>query len=106
MVETYIAMKVMPHKKHIIWVQDPFDENDYKLLSSVDSNYKFIRFKFEVAKMLYEIAYKHADLILTQARYYISKIAKLYRVNPERVGYLSNPVERVANEATTKSCKG
>jgi len=48
MVETYIAMKVMPKAKHVIWVQDPFDENDYRLLSSVDPYYRFSKPKFEL----------------------------------------------------------
>lgn len=100
MVETYIAMRVMPHKKHIIWVQDPFDENDYRLLSSIDPNYRFNRFKFEATRVLYIMAYRRANLILTQARYYMPKIAKLYRVDPSRVGYLPNPVEHIPSEAS------
>ncbi|RLG86271.1 MAG: hypothetical protein DRO15_06390 [Thermoprotei archaeon] len=36
MVETYIAQKIMPNRKHVIWVQDPFNWNDYRLLGSID----------------------------------------------------------------------
>jgi hypothetical protein len=39
MVETYLAQKAMPDRKHVVWVQDPFDWNGYKLLSSIDMNY-------------------------------------------------------------------
>ena len=100
MVETYIAMKVAPRAKHIIWVQDPFDEHDYKLLSSIDPYYKFNKPKFEATRALYTLAYRRADLILTQAKFYIPKIYKLYRVDPRNVVYLPNPVERIPDEAS------
>jgi len=105
MVETYIAEKIIPHKKHIIWVQDPFDENDYKLLSSVDPNYKFNKLKFEITRSLYTLAYRGADLVLTQAKYYIPKIMKLYHVNPEKIIYMPNPVEYIPEENTIVKSK-
>jgi len=98
-------MKVMPYKKYIILVQDLFNKNDYKLLCGVDPNYKFVKFKFKATKMLHAMAYKRADLILTQAKYYTSMIAKLYKANPQG-RYLPNLVKRVPNEATTKIAKG
>jgi len=100
MVETYIAMKVAPKAKHIIWVQDPFNENDYKLLSTVDPNYRFNMLKFEATRTLYTMAYRRADLIMTQAKYYIPKIARLYRVDPNKVVYLPNPIEHIPDEAS------
>jgi len=100
MVETYLAQKVMPERKHLIWVQDPFDWEDYKLLGSIDPNYRISRIKFWVTNKLYERAYKRADLILTQAKYYIPKIAKLYHVNPDKVIYLPNPVEDIPDESS------
>lgn len=106
MVETYLAQKVMPDRKHIIWVQDPFDENDYKLLGSIDPNYRLNKLKFEATRILYELAYKRADLILTQARYYIPKIVRLYHVSSNRVIYLPNPVEHIPEKRSiTKSEK-
>jgi glycosyltransferase involved in cell wall biosynthesis len=100
MIETYIAQKVMPNRKHVIWVQDPFDESDYRLLGSIDPNYKFNRLKFWVTTELYKRAYKRADLILTQAKYYIPKIARLYCVDPRTVKYLPNPVEYIPDESS------
>ena len=106
MVETYLAQKIMPDRKHMIWVQDPFDWNDYRLLGSIDPNYRISRLKFWITTKLYARAYKRADLILTQAKYYISKIARLYHVNPDRVVYLPNPVEYIPDEnSITKSEK-
>ncbi|MEM4004208.1 MAG: glycosyltransferase family 4 protein [Desulfurococcaceae archaeon] len=98
MVETYLAQKVMPDRKHVIWVQDPFDWSDYELLGSIDPNYRISKLKFWVTTKIYERAYKRADLILTQAKCYIPKIAKLYHVNPHRVVYLPNPVEHIPDE--------
>lgn len=98
LVETYLAQKVMPDRKHIIWVQDPFDWDDYRLLASVDPNYKISKLKFWATKELYKMAYHRADLILTQAKFYIHKIFKLYRVHPCKVIYLPNPVEYIPRE--------
>lgn len=105
MIETFIAEKVMPHKKHIIWVQDPFDENDFKLLSSVDLNYRFNKLKFEITRIVYTLAYRKADLILTQAKYYIPKIIRLYHANPDKIVYLPNPVERIPDETSIIKAK-
>ncbi len=102
LVETYLAQKVMPDRKHVIWVQDPFDENDYKLLGSVDPNYKINRLRFWTTVTPYRRAYKRADLVLTHARYFIPKIERLYDINPVKVIYLPNPVERIPQESEIK----
>ena len=98
MVETYIAQKVMPRKKHVIWVQDPFDWRDYQLLGSIDPNYRISKLRFWATRELYARAYRRADLILTQARYYVQKVARLYRVDPSRIVYLPNPVDYIPDE--------
>jgi hypothetical protein len=41
---------------------------------------------------------KRADLVLMQAKYYVPKIARLYRNDPRKVKCLPNPVELVPNE--------
>jgi len=65
LVETYIAQKVISNRKHVIWVQDPFDWEDYKLLGSVDPNYRISPLKFWATTKLYERAYRRADLVLS-----------------------------------------
>lgn len=100
MVETYLAQKVMPDRRHVIWVQDPFDENDYKLLGSIDPNYRVSKLKFWATIKLYQRAYRRAALILTQAKYYVPKIARLYHIDPKRVTYMPNPVERIPEESS------
>jgi len=99
LMETCIAQRVMPDRKHVIWVQDPFDEDDHRLLCSVDPYHKFSKAKFWATCKLYCGAYARADLILTQARYYVPKIARLFRVDPSKVVYVPNPIEYVSSES-------
>jgi len=98
MIETYLAQKVMPNKTHVIWVQDPRNERDHELISSIDPRYEFSRLKFWMTTKLYEKAYSRADLILTQARYYIPKIGRLFHVDLDKVVYLPNPIKYVPND--------
>jgi len=98
MVETLIAETLKRGAKHIVWAQDPFDWSDYQLLSSVDPYYKISRIRFFVNKIIFGLAYKRADLTLTQAKYYIEKLKKLYNINPNKVVYLPNPVDYIPNE--------
>jgi len=54
MVETYLVQKIMPDRKHMIWVQDSFDWNNYRLLGFVDPNYRISRLKFWTITKFYE----------------------------------------------------
>jgi glycosyltransferase involved in cell wall biosynthesis len=102
LVETYLAQKLMPKSKHVIWVQDPFDESDYKLLGSLDPQYKVNKFKFLFTSRLYSSAYKRADVIMSQAKYFTPKIERLYRVKSGTIYYLPNPLERIPNECSIR----
>lgn len=111
MVETWLAMKAHPKSKHIIYVQDPFNEKDFKLLASVDplGYYTFTardRLRFHTTKLIYASAYRRANIVLVQARYYIPKIWKLYRINLKKIAYLPNPVDYIPSKGEIeKSCK-
>jgi len=98
MVETLIAETVKRGAKHVVWAQDPFDWVDYKLLGSVDTHYRISRARFAINRLVFGLAYKKADLILTQARYYVEKLKRLYGVDPGRVLYLPNPVDYISEE--------
>jgi len=108
MVETYIAQKIMPNSKHIIWVQDPFpyEKQDYVTLAKVDPLYKLHRFnllKFGLTLSLCREAYKRADIILTQALYfYHYKLKRLFRIDRNKVIYLPNPVEYIPSEKSIR----
>ncbi len=99
MVETLLAELTMRKSKHIIYAQDPFDEHDYKLLSSVDPYYMINKLRFRINKVIFGQAYKHADLILTQARFYIDKLRRLYGIEPTNIEYLPNPVHPIPEES-------
>ena len=95
-IETYIAMKLKPHKKHIINLQDPYDENDYKLMSSVDERYKWSFSKKLQMFATYGLVRKtviKADYVFTHARYLIPKIRRLFRIKDRAIEFMPNPVE-------------
>lgn len=111
MVETYIAQKIMPDRKHIIWVQDPFpyERHDYKLLSQVDPLLKTRKFnvlKFGATLALYRKAYRNADVILVQALYfYHFKLSRLFKISSDKVVYMPNPVEYIPREDDIQKCE-
>ncbi|ADN49855.1 glycosyltransferase family 4 protein [Vulcanisaeta distributa] len=98
MVETLLAELFVRGAKHIIWAQDPFDWRDYELMASVDPYYRISRVRFMANRFIFGMAYRRADLILTQARFYIDKLRRLYSIDPGRVIYLPNPVHPIPRE--------
>jgi len=102
MVETLIAEVVKRGAKHVVWAQDPFDWTDYQMLGSVDPHYKISKIRFWINKIVFGLAYRKADLILSQARHYIEKLKKLYGIDPERVVYLPNPIDYIPDEKSIK----
>lgn len=56
-VETLLVELTMRKSKHIIYAQDPFDEHDYRLLSSVDL-YRTSKLRFRINKVIFGQAYK------------------------------------------------
>jgi glycosyltransferase involved in cell wall biosynthesis len=103
MVETLIAEVVKRSAKHVVWAQDPFDWSDYQLLGSVDPYYKISKARFWANKVVFGMAYRKADLILSQARFYVDKLRRLYGVDPGRVVYLPNPVDPIPEGGVEKS---
>jgi len=102
MVETLIAEILKPSAKHVVWAQDPFDWTDYQLLGSIDPNYRISRIRFWINRIVFGLAYRKADLILSQARYYIEKLKKLYGIDPKRVVYLPNPIDYIPDEKSIR----
>jgi len=98
MVETLIAETVKRGAKHVVWAQDPFDWVDHQLLGSVDPYNRISRARFVINRLVFGLAYKRADLILTQAMFYVDKLRRLYGVDPGRVFYLPNPVDYIPEE--------
>jgi glycosyltransferase involved in cell wall biosynthesis len=98
MVKTLIAEILKHDAKHVVWAQDPFDWTDYQLLSSIDPYYRISKARFLASRIVFGLAYRKADMILTQAKFYLDKLKKLYGVNPNRVTYLPNSVNPVKVE--------
>lgn len=102
MVETLLAKISMKDSKHIVWAQDPFDWNDYELLASVDPHYKISKLRFYVNRLVFGLAYRYADQIFVQAKFYVNKLRNIYRVDPSRIRYLPNPVHPIPDESKIK----
>jgi hypothetical protein len=82
MVETLIAEIPKRDAKHVVWAQDPFDWTDYQLLSSIDPYYRISKARFlanRANRVVFGLAYRMADMILTQAKFYLDKLKKLYK---------------------------
>ncbi|MCW3982384.1 MAG: glycosyltransferase family 4 protein [Candidatus Bathyarchaeota archaeon] len=93
-VETYLAERAMPHRKHVVHFQDPYLPEDHVLMSKVDKSYTFSRTKqviFYANRAVLKRACKKATALYTQANYYVPRVQKLYDINRE-IGFLPNPV--------------
>lgn len=91
---TYIAMKAMPERKHIITSQDPRDSNDWIVEFHFYPPQKKISFPIFY---LYETnpfvnrSVKNADAVFCQAKYIIPKVRSMYKLIKDP-GFLPNPV--------------
>jgi glycosyltransferase involved in cell wall biosynthesis len=53
-----------------------------------------------INRIVFGKAYRSADLILSQARFYMDKLKRLYGVDPNKIIYLPNPVHPIPNESS------
>ncbi|MEM1510804.1 MAG: glycosyltransferase family 4 protein [Sulfolobales archaeon] len=102
MVETLLAELFVRKARHVVWAQDPFDWHDYELMASVDPYYKISKARFLANRLVLGQAYKRADLVLSQARFYIEKLGNLYGINHDRIHYLPNPVHPIPEETSIR----
>ena len=95
-INSYIAMRAMHDKKHIMTFQDPRNENDWELLIKAFPEYKKTYKKNSVQDTIRKyVLYKaihSADALFCQAKYIIPKVQKIYALEREPV-FLPNPVE-------------
>ena len=101
---TYLAMKAMPGRKHVITFQDPRDGHDWSVFYRYWTRSKRPTF---LLSYLYENNYlirgsvKRADAAFCQAKFVTKKAADIYGLD-YTPGFLPNPVsipEREANKA-------
>lgn len=92
---TYIAMKAMPKRKHIITSQDPRDKNDWMVeycYYPLRRKILFPLFYFYETNYLVNKAVRNADAVFCQANYIIPKVKSLYGLTKDPV-FLPNPVD-------------
>jgi len=103
-ISTYIAQRVEKNKKHVVWFQDPYDEQAYKDMETVDKNYKWNfkrKMQFYTTIGLLRHVCQKVDLFLTQAKTYTQMIKRLYKIRKE-ILFMPNPV-KIYNENIKKS---
>jgi len=101
---TLVAQKAMPEKKHLVYFQDPYDENAYRSMSVVDSNYEWNtkrKIQFYTTLGFLRNACHNADALLTQAKCFVPTIRRLFTAHKKLV-FLPNPV-RIPVSATGKA---
>jgi len=90
---TYIAQRAAPDKRHLITLQDPYDEREWARIAEVEPRYRGImhevRVKFE--KHVLSSACRRADTLYTQALFLAEKARRYYGLE-EFPGFLPNPV--------------
>ncbi len=101
---TYVAQKVMPDKKHLIYFQDPYDEKAFKDMAMVDKDYAWTRKKqleyFSILGFLRH-ACRNSDLLLTQAKCFGPSIERLFKPKSDPI-FLPNPIS-IPTRAMKKS---
>jgi glycosyltransferase involved in cell wall biosynthesis len=91
---TLAAQYAETDKLHIITFQDPYDLNEWRRISKVDSRYKLTiphRIGIELERRILSRACKRADALYSQAHFLVEKACKLYKIS-RRIGFLPNPV--------------
>jgi len=101
-VETLIAEFMFPNAKHVIWAQNPINWADYRLFGSINPAYRIPKSRFFIGKILFGHAYRNADLIFVQAKYFVDKLKRLYHVDVRKVIYLPNPIDYIPPESIIK----
>jgi len=90
---TYLAMKTMPHKKHMVTCRDPRDFTDWKMEFALPSlsRLQVIYNYFYENNILVRKCIRDMDAVFTTAKYLVPKVKSIYnpRVQPE---FLPTPV--------------
>jgi len=106
LMSSYVALKAMPDRKHVVWFQDPYDEEVYRKMSLVDEEYEWnsgMRIRFYSTLPFLRAVCNRADALFTQARSFVPMVKRLFRPKKE-IFYLPNPVE-IPETRIKKSCE-
>ena len=90
---TYVAQRVAPGKRHIVTFQDPYDEREWARIAEVEPRYRgpLHGARLRLEKRVLSSACRSADALYTQARFLAEK-ARAYYGFEELPRFLPNPV--------------
>jgi glycosyltransferase involved in cell wall biosynthesis len=90
---TYIAQRAAPDKRHLITLQDPYDEREWARIAEVEPRYRGIKHgaRVKLEKHVLSSACRRADALYTQALFLAEKARRYYGFE-EFPGFLPNPV--------------
>ncbi len=90
---TYVAQRAAPDKRHLITFQDPYDEREWARIAEVEPRYRGLMHdaRVKLEKRVLSSACSHADALYTQA-WFLAEKARRYFGFKELPGLLPNPV--------------
>jgi glycosyltransferase involved in cell wall biosynthesis len=90
---TYVAQRAAPDKRHLITFQDPYDEREWARIAEVEPRYRGLMHdaRVRLEKRVLSSACSHADALYTQA-WFLAEKARRYFGFKELPGLLPNPV--------------
>jgi glycosyltransferase involved in cell wall biosynthesis len=90
---TYVAQRAAPAKRHLITFQDPYDEREWARIAEVEPRYRgpMHDARVRLEKRVLSSACRRADALYTQARFLAEKARRYYGFE-ELPGFLPNPV--------------
>ncbi|KXA93651.1 hypothetical protein AKJ65_06140 [candidate division MSBL1 archaeon SCGC-AAA259E19] len=94
-IDSYVALKAMPNRKHMVTFQDPYDFEAFRKMSLVDPSYRLGfggKLRYRLTNHIIKRYCKKADGIYSQAKYLGSKVKKMYDLERD-IGWLPNPIE-------------
>ena len=92
---TLATQRAMPGRLHLITFQDPYDMDEWKKISSVDTRYRLtpaFRARLMIERRLLSRTCRRADGLYSQAWFLIDKVRRLFGLD-RSPSYLPNPVE-------------
>jgi glycosyltransferase involved in cell wall biosynthesis len=90
---TYVAQRAAPDRRHLITFQDPYDEREWARIAEVEPRYRGLMHdaRVRLEKRVLSSACRRADALYTQARFLAEK-ARRYFGFEGLPGFLPNPV--------------
>ncbi len=97
---TYVAQRTAPEKRHLVTFQDPYDTREWARIAEVEPRHRgpLHGARVRLEKHVLSAACRRADALYTQARFLAEKARNYYGFK-ELPGFLPNPVPIPAEPA-------